>query len=90
MRNNAELFIHGNVAQLEKLKENEHKRSFEEFTVADLRYIIKRIGDELTEASTEVYEKKVNIQEARKEFADIANFAHIGIYICDKKLGKRL
>lgn len=82
-RNYAELFIHGNTAQLEKLQENEHKNDIDE---KPLDYIVKRIGDELTEASTEVFNKRINYKEARKEFADIANFAHMGIISCDKKI----
>ena len=88
-RNYEELFKAGNAAQLEKLKEKEGaKGGWEDM---DLMYIAMRIEDELEELFIEINcldEDDFDVSDVRREFADIANFAHMGILKCDKILKK--
>ena len=73
----------GNKAQLEKLKENDHKKGFDSL---DLPYIFKRITDEKNELCNELVNEPIDYKATRKEFADIANFCHMGILECDKHI----
>jgi hypothetical protein len=75
----------GNKAQLEKLNENDHKNDFDSL---ELPYIFKRITEEKNELCNELVEDVIDYSKARREFADIANFAHMGILACDKELSK--
>lgn len=79
------LFEAGNKAQLEKLLENGHKRGFDNI---DLDYAASRIEDELKELDDVlICFRQTNLEKAikaRKEFADISNFGHMGIFECDK------
>ena len=77
----------GNKAQLEKLKENENKCGFDK---VDIFYATQRIADEQFELAVEVNNQMKNEKERlksiRSEAADVANFAHMIIYRCDKEL----
>ncbi len=87
----------GNKAQLEKLKENEHKKGFDNI---DLEYAFDRIEEELLELREELYDvyhgdfacrifkDQYDCVKVRKEAADIANFCHFIIYKCDQELKK--
>ncbi len=87
-----ELLKSGNNAQLEKLKENEHKRGFEDI---GLYYAFKRLDEEYEELKCELYDfssfgrihkNTFDFSAIRKEAADIANFAHMIILKCDQEL----
>jgi hypothetical protein len=78
MRDYEELFGALKVAMMEKLKENEHKPSFDNATVYYATARIKQELEELLNAKT--------IEEVRREFADIANFCGMGVLACDREL----
>jgi hypothetical protein len=80
-RNYTALIESANKAMLEKLKENEHKNGWDGI---DIGYTTKRIFDEYLELCKEVGIR--NTREIRREAADVANFAAMIIYQCDKKL----
>lgn len=78
----------GTTAQIEKLKENEHKKGFDNI---DVYYAFKRIIEETEELKNELYQfcfkkKNIDYNKARREAADIANFAHMIIYFCDRMM----
>ncbi len=75
----------GNNAQLEKLKENEHKKGFDDI---DIDYSFRRLHDELRELFSELAEDVIDYTKVRKEAADIANFAHMIIFKCDQVLDR--
>ncbi|MCF8012480.1 MAG: hypothetical protein K9L56_14505 [Clostridiales bacterium] len=79
MRDIRTLFYHGTGAQLEKLCIHHGKKGFEQATPD---YCIKRIHEELIEL-----EEARTVEEMRHEAADIANFCHMLIMHCDKKMG---
>lgn len=81
MRDYEELFEALKVAMLEKLQENEHKQGFDNATVFYATARIKQELEELFNAKT--------IEEARKEFADIANFCGMGVMACDREMKAR-
>lgn len=81
MRDVLSLLEAGNKAQLEKLKENEHKTGFDDL---EIDYVYKRIKEEVKELMFELTENSINYVATRKELADIANFCHMGILTCDK------
>lgn len=72
-----------NNAMLEKLHENNHKSDFDDVNIA---YAISRIHQELGEL--EEAKADQNIQEIRREAADVANFAAMIILRCDGYLYK--
>lgn len=89
-RDYTKLLKAGNAAQLEKLKENEHKTGFEDINIY---YAYNRLKNELQELSIEMYymprkvwalRENINYPAIRHEAADIANFAHMIILQCDK------
>jgi uncharacterized protein YjaG (DUF416 family) len=82
MRDYKALLEAGNRAQLEKLKENEHKDGFNQI---DLEYAVSRIREETEELEVELIFRD-NDKNIRREAADIANFAHMIIFGCDRKL----
>lgn len=97
-RNYDELLTAGNKAQLEKLKDNEHKEGFNNI---DLYYANERLSEEVEELEKELYniailegttqyfcKKKLNYKKIRHEAADVANFAHMIILACDKEIKK--
>lgn len=71
----------GNKAQLEKLKENDHKTGFDNL---GFQYIYSRLQDEMSELDEEVFKEDIDFIKIRKELANIANFCHMGILTCDK------
>lgn len=92
-RSYQELFAQGITAQLEKLKEKEGKKGG--WDDMDPFYILKRIKDKAKELESELFypasgapklKKDINTKAVRRELADIANFAHMGIYNCNKLL----
>lgn len=89
MRDYDELLKAGNAAQLEKLKENEHKSGFNDINID---YAFKRLTEEVEELRKELFDKTGNgtyhIFNTRSEAADIANFAHMIILACDKENDK--
>ena len=91
-----ELINAGVKAQLERLEQNEHKEGFDNI---ELKYAYKRIKQETRELWKELYFKPfllmisaifprcyTDYRSVRGEFADIANFAHMGIYKCDEEI----
>ncbi len=66
----------GNAAQLEKLKENEHKQGWDDMNID---YAVDRIVEEVEELIRER-----DVQCIRREAADIANFCHMIILRCDR------
>jgi hypothetical protein len=81
MRDYEELFEALKKAMFEKLQENDHKQGFDNATVYYATARIKQELEELLNANT--------IEEARKEFADIANFCGMGVMACDRELKAR-
>ena len=83
----------GNQAQQEKLEENGHKNDFPD---TDIFHEFSRLEDEAEELYCEMFnidtaEKLpiIDYKKVRREFADIANRAHLGILACDKELKNR-
>ena len=96
MRDYKKLIAAGNKAQIEKLKENEHKKGFDDI---DIMYAFGRADEELQELCEELYDvhtmygvrslypkEDIDYCNARHEAADIANFAHMIILKCDELL----
>ena len=73
----------GNIAQLEKLRANEHKKGFEDI---DIMYAFRRLIDEVEELDNEIDSNNNDFSKIRKEAADIANFCHMIILKCDEEL----
>lgn len=71
----------GNRAGLEKLKQNEQKKGFEEI---DIDYAANRIDDELDELCEELAEPIRNYPAIRHEAGDIRNFCDMIILKCDQ------
>lgn len=82
MRDYDGLIKSANNAMLEKLKENEHKPGFNELT---LKEALLGIGTETMELSQEIFSNGA-LQNIRREAADVANFAAMIIYQCDKMI----
>ena len=82
MRDYKKLLESGNKAQLEKLLLYKEKGEFP----TDLYLLILLLKAEYGELLVELYLK--DYKAIRKEFADIANYAHMGILACDKELEK--
>ena len=80
MRDILSLLDAGNKAQLEKLKENEHKKGFDD---CNLEYVDFRLSEEIDEYKDEMCKKNKDYSAIIKELADIANFCHMGILTCD-------
>lgn len=81
-RNIDKLLQSGIAAQTEKLLENSEKRGFDNI---DIDYGFKRLQDEYLELFDELYYvKKRDPHKIRREAADVANFAHMIIFACDK------
>ena len=70
----------GNAAQIEKLKENEHKEGFDSIDKSKLFKMLYQEVGELHQAMR----KPDNYKEVRREAADVANYAHIIILACDR------
>lgn len=81
MRDYEELLKAGNKAQLEKLKENKHKKGFDEISIP---YAYGRMKEEMSELF-----KARGTENIRLEAADVANFAHMIILKCDKMLANK-
>jgi len=94
-RNYKALLKAGNKAQLIKLKQNGHKKGFEEI---DMFYVLAKIIEEVDELRDElcdrsgyggsVHEPKniIDYKAAMYEAADIANYAHMVILQCERKI----
>ena len=91
MRNYNRFLKGGQVAQLEKLKMNEHKSDLEN---QDLFYVFRRMEEELEELRQELFDDNgnrkpyltIDFLRARHEFADNSNFAYMGISTCNNEL----
>ena len=82
-RNYRELLEHGNKAQLEKLLENKHKEDWPN----EIDYTYACMDLEMKELQKEVYRGYgVDFSKIRREAADVANFAHMIILACDRRL----
>ena len=96
-RNYIALLNAGVTAQEEKLRQNEHKRGFDN---VDLKYAFNRIREELSELSEALFGfdvrssniedvdllENIDYSNTRYEFADIGNFSNMGVYKCDQEL----
>jgi len=93
MRNINELLNAGTMAQIEKLKENEHKDGFDSLDIIDT---YMRLFDEVLELGEELFDnfgmadimklkEKPDYVSVRRESADVANFAHMIVLNCVKK-----
>jgi len=85
-RDYKKLLESGNKAQLEKLKNNEHKSGFENL---DIDYAFERLKEEVHELLVELQGvKERNPSDIRSEAADVANFAYMIILKCDQEINK--
>lgn len=90
-RNYRKLLKSGNKAQLEKLKKYKHKSGFDAVSV-DAAF--NGIVEEFEELSIEVRHrdrsgfKSRSMDKIREEAADVANYAHMIILACDRKISK--
>jgi phosphoribosyl-ATP pyrophosphohydrolase len=82
MRDYRALLEAGNKAQLEKLKENEHKEGWDNI---NMKYAINRLNEEVDELI--IAKHRGYVPEIRREAADIANFAHMVVLACDRMMG---
>ncbi len=90
MRDIDALLKAGNKAQREKLEENRHKGGFD---TDDIFIIHEKLVIEVYELEEELYtrlmpKKEIDYAKARREAADVANFAHMIILKCDDILNK--
>jgi len=85
MRDYNKLLEAGNKAQLEKLKENEHKEDWESMP---FEYKCIRLHEEHHEFTDELIAINRDYAKIRHEAADIANFAHMIILACDKEINQ--
>ena len=83
MRDYTRLLTAGNLAQLEKLQRNEHKKGFDDIKIS---YAIRRLRHEMLELEDAVFIG--DPREIRQEAADVANFAHMLILTCDNLLAE--
>lgn len=83
MRNYKKLLIAGNTAQLEKLKENQHKPNWENL---GFKEIWDLIDEEYHELEKELIAREWNYGKMRREAADLANGCHFLISKCEKEL----
>ena len=77
------LFERGTKAQLEKLVFHKTKPDFRKI---DIDWAVRRCGDEVIELTEEAMMDHVDYQRLRLEAADVANFAHMIILECDRRL----
>ncbi len=73
----------GNKAQIEKLRENDHKDPFNTVALWDAYCLLR---DEIEELDFEIDDSNKDYSKIRREAADVANFAHIIILKCDQEL----
>ena len=84
MRDYEGLIKSANNAMLEKLKENEHKPGFNELS---FKRALLGICRETAELSEEIKSQE-SLHYIRREAADVANFAAMIIYKCDKLISE--
>jgi hypothetical protein len=84
-RNINNLLHAGNSAQIEKLNENEHKDGFDKLP---LYLCLDGMLEEKDEVCEEYNKKVIDHKALRREFADVANYAHMGIMACDREIEK--
>jgi len=84
MRNEKELLGHGTTAQYERLTDpkNKVKGEFEE----NIAVLFDLLVDEVIELETEVDTDRPVWGRIRDEAADVANYAHMIILACDKRI----
>ncbi len=90
MRDIDALLKAGNKAQREKLEENRHKGGFD---IDDLFITYEKLVAEVYELKEELYteltpKKEIDYVKAKREAADVANFAHMIILKCDNILNE--
>lgn len=83
MRDIDALLAAGNQAQREKLEENGHKEGFNDMPLGDLAVLLMGEAKELMGA---IWSEST--ESVRHEAADVANFAHMIILVCDKEIVK--
>ncbi len=66
------LLCEGRKAQIEKLKENDHKCGFD---IASIKDSFKLLHIEMQELSNEIFVEEPDYKKIRREAADVANFA---------------
>ncbi len=98
MRDYTALLEAGNKAQLEKLRKNGHKKSFDMMDIMELFELLDierlELDQEIYRMSTyngnivKCFRANIDLTKIRHEAADIANFAHMIILACDKELSK--
>ncbi len=79
MRDYKALLEAGFYAQIEKLQENDHKGDWDS---TDIGNVVSLLRDEVEELTQAVADK--SYRDARREAADVANFAHMIIFVCNK------
>jgi NTP pyrophosphatase (non-canonical NTP hydrolase) len=84
-RNINNLINAGNKAQVEKLIENNHKHGFDHLSIDEC---IAGLLEEKDEACEEYNKKVIDFKALRRELADVANYAHMGIMACDREILK--
>jgi len=88
MRDTQALLDAGNRAQLERLNDpkNHKKGDFE----TRIGFLFNLLYGEMVELRTEVVDNCLTetTSRIREEAADVANYAHMIIASCDKKMGK--
>lgn len=80
----SDLVISATAAMLEKLFENDHKGTFDAMGIDTLFHLME---DEVKELSDELCKMPLDatqLGKIRREAADVANFAAMIIYRCDK------
>ncbi len=73
----------GLTAQEEKLRENQHKESFDDVKMWDAYTMLR---DEVEELDCEIDSIDKDFSKIRREAADIANFCHMIILRCDQEM----
>lgn len=84
-RNINNLIHAGNTAQIEKLNENHHKDSFNNIPID---VCIIGLEEEHNEVFEEYAKPVIDYPALRRELADVANYAHMGIMACDREILK--
>lgn len=77
------LFEAGTAAQLEKLRENEHKTGWENLSLKEIWDIIY---EEYNELEAELIAPEWDYKKIRREAADLANGCHFLILKCNKEM----
>ena len=85
MRNYRKLLKTGNRAQRKKLKENQHKKNWEEMSQQELAELL---DEEYNEVFNELTHDITDYKALKYECADLANACHMMILFCERELNK--